>query len=180
VAGLDEQTRSLRSGATLSIVCVLESHHRAAVAALGDSPVVAVDRSGRVSESPDHNVRSNLEERKRAEERGGVYTGGYIVNSFSGEGLQIARALGDSGLEGIVSREPAVYTIEIGPQSVIVLASDGLFDPSHGESDRLIREMLALRESLPTFDAQALIAWAQRRGLADNATAVVWKAFAGD
>jgi serine/threonine protein phosphatase PrpC len=176
VAGLDEQTRQMHSGTTVSLVCVLESHRRAAVAVIGDSPVIAVDRDGQMIISPEHNVRTNLEEREQAQQRGGIYEAGYIRSPRTGEGLQMARALGDCGLDDILSREPTVYAVDLGPQSVIVLATDGVFDPSHAQSDRLIEEMMGLTKRPGAFDANTLIDWADRRGLMDNATAVVWKA----
>jgi serine/threonine protein phosphatase PrpC len=92
----------------------------------------------------------------------------------------MARALGDRLMGEVLSREPTVYTIEIGAQSVIVLASDGLLDPDHAEVARLAEEMLGLRSRGAPFDAEALIGWAEERGLFDNATAVVWNSAGGE
>jgi serine/threonine protein phosphatase PrpC len=87
VAGLDQQTRGMTSGSTVSLACILESHGRAAIAVLGDSPVVAVDRGGEMVLSPSHNVRSNPEERRTGERRGGIFRRGYLTNPATGYGL---------------------------------------------------------------------------------------------
>jgi serine/threonine protein phosphatase PrpC len=171
VRALDQGTRKERSGTTLSAVCLLESHEVATVAVLGDSPVFTLDRRGRTAVSPVHNVRVNLEERRQAEGRGGLYLSGYMVSAETGDGLQVSRALGDASLEGIVSREPQVYSVELGPGSLVVLATDGLVDLSAGEERAFAEEALK-----GTVDPESLIRWAERRGLRDNATAVVWRA----
>ena len=170
VRTLDEGTRLQRSGTTLSAVCLLDSHGTAAIAVLGDSPVFALDRGGRLTVSPVHNVRVNLGERRLAEARGGLYLSGYIVNAETGDGLQMSRGLGDAIMEGIISREPQVYSVELGPDSLVVLATDGLVDFSAGEEEAFVGEALKGR-----LDPETLIRWAERRGLRDNATAVIWR-----
>ncbi|MBI3274029.1 MAG: hypothetical protein HYZ69_02700, partial [Candidatus Colwellbacteria bacterium] len=121
---------------------------------------------------PEHNVRSNLEERKAAEQRGGIYSGGYIWNDLGslGQGLQMSRALGDAHLGNILSREPDVYTIAE-PLWVLV-ASDGLFDPGHSDTYRLLQEIEDYAKRNATADE--LMKWVEKRGLKDNATALVW------
>ncbi|MHB8764619.1 MAG: PP2C family serine/threonine-protein phosphatase [Deferrisomatales bacterium] len=180
VAGLDSLTRGMRSGTTVSAACVLESHGRAAVAVVGDSPVLAVARGGRTVVGPDHNARSNPAERAAAEARGGVYDpSGYLLNPATGRGLQMARALGDAALGPVLSREPEVFSLDLGPGNVLVLATDGLLDPAHGDTAGRAAELLALRRLGEGFTAQALVAWAEAGGLWDNATAVVWRAGEG-
>ncbi|OGM98613.1 MAG: hypothetical protein A2915_02150 [Candidatus Yanofskybacteria bacterium RIFCSPLOWO2_01_FULL_41_34] len=172
VADLNRSTRQYTVGSTFSGVIISEELNTASVAILGDSPVVIYDKQGRLHTSPEHNVRSNLEERKAAEERGGIYSGGYIWSDLSdlAQGLQISRALGDAHLDGILSREPEIYTIAE-PVWVLV-ASDGLFDPGHSDTPRLVEEVREFAKRNATADE--LMEWAEKRGLKDNATALVW------
>lgn len=179
VAALDCRTRGMAAGTTVSVACVLESHGRVAAAVVGDSPVVVLDRAGRAIVGPEHNVRSNPWERERAEGRGGRYRGGYILNPATGAGLQMARALGDSGMGGILSREPDLFTATLGPDSAVVLASDGLVDPSHASVRTRLEELIGLLRAAPDRDAESLLAWAGTAGLYDNATVVLWRAGAG-
>ena len=134
--------------------------------------MVVVDKQGAVHISPEHNVRSNLNERKAAEKRGGIYRDGYIWNDLSslGSGLQMSRALGDAHLGKILSREPDIYVIS-NPEWVLV-ASDGVFDPDHENTSQLIEKVkkYAIRRST----AGDIMKWAESRGLKDNATALVW------
>lgn len=173
VSALNLKTFHCHEGSTLSIACILESHNKASIAILGDSPVIVVDGKNKLYVSPEHNVRSNLEERRAAEKRGGVYSGGYIFIQGGGSfdyGLQLSRALGDSSLGSILSREPDIYTIQ--DPSWILVASDGLIDPGHKDTDDLYREIGKYAEKHAKADD--LMQWAKNRGLSDNATALVW------
>ena len=170
VRELDSATKDLRGGTTLSIAFVADFPRVAHVAIIGDSPVVILDSSGKLHVSPEHNVRTNLAERKGAEKRGGVYSYGYIWNHYGSHGLQMSRALGNADLGNIISKKPEIYTVDA-PVWVLV-ASDGLFDPGHGDTISLleeIKEYAALKAS-----ADMLMKWAEKRGLEDNATALVW------
>ncbi len=180
VAGeLDDLTRGMASGTTLSLAYVLESHHRVTIATIGDSPALVLDAGGRVWLSPSHNVRVNRPERHAAEKRGGQYDGaGYVRNPATGYGLQMSRALGDAAMGAVLSRKPELHTSSLGPGSFVILASDGVADPGHGESDRLLGEIVSLAHRTPAFDAASLLRWAEGRGLQDNATAVVWRSTA--
>mgnify|MGYP001601967863 CR=1 FL=1 len=172
VADLNFITDRSQDGSTLSAALVLYEPRIVSVAILGDSPVVVYDGSGKIHVSPEHNVRTNMEERRAAEERGGSCHGGYVYNK-EGIGLQMSRSLGDARLGTIISREPEIYSIA-DPQWVLV-ASDGIFDPSHtGYNARFHSGMhdLAARKA----SADDVVTWAEelRRGLSDNATALVW------
>ena len=170
VANLNSATRLYEAGSTFSGVIISEELDTASVAILGDSPVVILDGKGQLHISPEHNVRTNVNERKAAEARGGHYSQGYIWHSREEGGLQMSRALGDAHLDGILSREPEIYTI---PNPVWVLvASDGLFDPSHKSTESLLKDIEKFAKKRATADV--LMAWAKKRGLHDNATAVVW------
>lgn len=171
VADLNSQTKSYSEGSTFSAALLLDGVSKVWIAVLGDSPVAVLDKDGNIHISPEHNVRSNLEERKAAEKRGGIYANGYIWTDMSdlAKGLQMGRALGDSHFGNILSREPDIYTID-NPRWVLV-ASDGVFDPDH-ENTQLLEKVkkYAMRRS----SAKDIMKWAESRGLKDNATALVW------
>ena len=176
VAGLVRLTEAFDAGTTLAAAFVQESAARAVVAVLGDSAVVVVDSRGRAVVSPEHNARTNSAEREAAIRRGGVWeANGYITNPGSGYGVQLTRALGDAGMGPVLSRIPEVYSVDLGPESVIVLATDGVFDPAHSGGAEVAEQVLRLRGPGRPLDAKRMIEWAARRGLQDNATAVVWE-----
>jgi len=170
VLSLSTKTLCFNAGSTLSIACVLEDHNKVSVAVLGDSPVVVLDDKGHLHVSPEHNVRSNLKEREAAERRGGVYADGYLYKGNGDFGLQLSRALGDAYFEGIILREPEIYTIA-NPQWILV-ASDGLIDPVHSQSKVLFKKIAEYAQRHAS--AGDLMQWATSRGLNDNATALVW------
>ena len=171
VAELSRRTEHTTSGSTLSLVFILDNPCIASVAVLGDSPVVIYDGK-KLHISPEHNIRTNLEERAVAEKRGGTYSGGYLFGPIQYDlGLQMSRALGDSWMGEVLSRIPDVYMIK-NPHWILV-ASDGLFDPTHRDTKRLLSqiEMFAVRNA----SAKDLMRWAEHRGpIYNNATAVVW------
>lgn len=170
VAELALRTGDYETGSTISLALITDVPLKVSVAVLGDSPVVVYDKQGQLHISPEHNVRSNLEERKAAEQRGGIYCHGYISAPDSSGELQLSRALGDSFLGSVLSKEPDVYTIAE-PVWVLV-ASDGLFDPGHSDMHRLLEEIKEYAKRNATADE--LMKWAEKRGLRDNATALVW------
>lgn len=175
VADLNEGTRNSPCGSTFSAVCILESHDKASVAILGDSPVIVIDKNGRVHVSPCHNARTNLEERALAVERGGIYTGGYIYNHEMTHGLQMTRALGDREMGNVISRKPDVYTIEA-PRWICV-ASDGLVelldDVLNNDKNAAIDKIVEMAKG--GANAHDLLEWAKKKVLIDNTTIVVWQ-----
>lgn len=172
VARLHEETKGLYQGTTLAIACVLESHDKVSIAILGDSQVVVIDELGEAHVSPEHNVRTNFTERAAAMGRGAHYFEGRIHNYVIA--LQMSRALGDRELNSVLSREPEVYTIQA-PRWIAV-ASDGVLDPKHGESGKLIDELVELGKK--GADAKRLMSWVHGpdHRLSDNASVIVWKA----
>lgn len=164
------KTENLTSGSTLSLALVVYAPLQVSVAILGDSPVVVLDKQGELHLSPEHNVRSNLDERRAAEKRGGIYDHGYIFEPIGRNGLQMSRALGDAHLGKIISREPEIYTIA--KPAWVLVASDGLFDPSHKDTSGLMEEIKDFAVAGAT--AERLMEWAEERELQDNATALVW------
>jgi serine/threonine protein phosphatase PrpC len=165
------RTAHFRAGSTFSAALILENHKKVSIAVLGDSPVIVLDQDGQLHISPEHNVRSNLKERKAAQKRGGIYRDGYIFTHDETRGLQMSRALGNAHLNEILLREPDVYTIT-NPQWILV-ASDGVFDPGHHNTSSLLEEMRKYAAHRCTADD--IMQWAEHRGLHDNATALVWR-----
>jgi serine/threonine protein phosphatase PrpC len=174
VEALAYMTQNEKSGTTLSIIYIPDDESRAHVAVIGDSPVIITDKNGKIRVSPEHNVRSNPGELDAARERGAIYSGGYIFDPTSRGGLQLSRALGDRELARVLSREPDVYSVELGKESIIVVASDGVFDPSHGDVSTEIAQAVDLVRG--GGNAQALVDDAIMRMTGDNATAIVWRA----
>lgn len=175
VGDLDRRTRGMGPGTTVSLAYVVESDRRVTVATVGDSPVIVCDAEGAVWVSRSHNVRVNPEERHAAERRGGEYDGfGYVRNPSTGYGLQMSRALGDAAMGSVLGREPELHSCSLGPESFVILATDGVADPAHREADRVVGEIVSLARRTVPFDASTLLRWAGARGLQDNATAVVW------
>lgn len=170
VSILVDKTSALRSGSTLSVAWVMEDREEVAVAVLGDSPIIVIDKQGKINLSPDHNVRTNAIERKRAVERGAYYDGRYIYNR-SGRGLEMSRALGDIGLNNILSRDPEIYTVN--EPLWVIIGSDGIFDPEH-ESLIAFAEKL-VRQLQMGSSATNVMQWVKSRGLEDNATVLIWK-----
>lgn len=146
VKELAERTNQMFAGSVLSLVITENPFHTAFIAVLGDSIVAIKNKSGDMFIAPEHNVRSNLAERNAAISRGGVYVNGYIW-SRGGKGLQMSRSLGDSLIGEIVSREPEIFEVELGEESIILVASDGLLDPAHlQEPAVIIQEVMRLIE----------------------------------
>ncbi|NTW30767.1 MAG: protein serine/threonine phosphatase 2C family protein [Candidatus Moranbacteria bacterium] len=173
IADLVEKTRSYTMGTTLSLALVVEREGMlpaVSIAVLGDSPVIVVDRAGRIDVSPEHNVGSNPEERQAIIARGGFVRHGYAYYNRNSYGLQMGRALGDRAFDGILSREPDVYTIS--DPAWILVASDGVFDQEHSGYVP-VEELEALAKAGAT--AEQVLDWAEEFELLDNATAVVWK-----
>lgn len=170
---LGEMTKDMRSGSTLSIVVVPDNERRAYVAVIGDSPVIILDAEGQLNISPDHNARSNEAERQAAISRGASYDKQYLRDPVTGDGLQMARSLGDSTMASFLSREPDVYDVELGSHSFVIVASDGVLDPFHEDTakqEKRLAEMVARGA-----DAKALVEDALARKTGDNATAIVYR-----
>lgn len=190
VAKLDEETREMKSGSTLSLVYIPKDAKRAYVAVLGDSPVIIFgdwheDEHGErtnLNVSPEHNVRTNKEERVAAEARGGIYERGYVWVPTSGPrdyptGIQLSRALGDCWMYDILNRKPEIYSVPLCPGSVVLLASDGLL--GHTDSDAYKEALISISLGMILEkNTTGLLRRAKKikaRGFDDNATAIMWK-----
>ncbi len=170
ISRLNETTHMFREGSTISVAYVLEERNEVWAAVLGDSPIVVIDKIGKVYIGPNHNVRTNMAERSAAEKRGGRYDGKYIRNS-DGTGLQLTRALGDSQMAGIVSREPEIFAVN--DPVWVAVASDGMLDPAHRDKGSSLNEFVSFGKA--SAGAEELMSWANGHVLDDNATVVVWK-----
>jgi len=177
---LDEKTNFLPSGSTASIVFIpfnkegdWNATKIAYVAILGDSPVIIRDKDGKINISPEHNVRSNVTERNRCMSRGGVVDNGYVFKDFySSHGIQMSRALGDTDLVPVITREPEVYSVELGPKSWAMVATDGVFDPGHESMDGVddVAQMID-----GGCNAEAIVDRALKIPTGDNVTVILWR-----
>ena len=173
-AALDALTNDMPYGSTASIVFILKDESAAFIAVLGDSPVVARMTGGSIYVGPDHNVRSNENEKRAAEKRGGHYGGGYIWNNEFGSrarGLQMGRAFGDSNMGKIVTKEPEICQIPLG--SWLLVGSDGLFDPGHANTGAAIQTLAQIIDEGAT--ARQLVNCALAVPTGDNVTAILWR-----
>jgi serine/threonine protein phosphatase PrpC len=139
-------TQHYEPGSTISLVFIPANDDTASVAIMGDSPVIIKDAEGKINISPDHNVRTNYIEAEAAKSRGGFVEGGYLFQSYDGMGLQMARALGDSYLNKVLSRTPEIYGVKINKDSFIIAASDGCFDPGHYDFKKAAQTIVELVE----------------------------------
>lgn len=178
---LNEKTKHMDSGSTVSLVYIHEANDRgdaarAFVAILGDSPVMIKDKNGDLVMSMEHNARTNLTEREAAIQRGAVYYDGYIwddPNSDTRNGLQLTRALGDSALAKFLNREPEVYAVDLGRESFVAVMSDGVVDPGHKDQKAITDNLASILARGGT--AADLLNDALKRRTRDNATVVLWK-----
>lgn len=168
---LNKRTQHMGSGCAASIAIIKADGSEVITGILGDAPVLVKKADGELWLSPEHNVRSNPSEVKAAQERGGFVSGGYLFASYSGGGLQMSRALGDTNLDKVLSREPEIFRLLVGVGSFVLVASDGLFDPSH-QDDLSEATAVAIERGL---DAEKLVKIALSVPTRDNVTAILVK-----
>ena len=158
-------------GSTMSLAFVPTKGRFVYCAILGDSPIIIKDSKGAINISPDHNVRTNMEEKRAAEARGGFVIRGYLYRSYDGPGLQMARALGDSYLRKVISYKPDIYSVRVNKDSFIVVATDGAFDPGHYNFEKEAEAVVKLVEE--GAEAQTIVDRAVAVPTGDNVTAMV-------
>lgn len=171
---LDSITKEYSCGSTISLAFVPKTTiPHIYLATLGDSPVVVRLPSGVCHVSESHNVRTNLDERRAAELRGGSYRQGYIWNGMGdfSEGLQMARALGDGTMGPVVSKDPDIEMCSLG--DFVLLATDGAFDAGHENELQAIADVVALIDE--GGEAQAIVDRTAHERNSDNVTAVLLK-----
>jgi serine/threonine protein phosphatase PrpC len=165
------QTQAEYAGSTLSLAYIPYRGNTVYGAVLGDSPILIKDAEGKINISPEHNVRTNMEERRAAEARGGFVMNGYLCQSYDGGGLQMARALGDASLSRVLSRVPDIYSVKVNTDSFVIVATDGAFDPGHYEFAKAAEDVAKLVEA--GGNAQEVVNRAVEARTGDNVTAVV-------
>jgi len=171
VAKLSRETSTMRAGSTASLVFIPKDEHRVEIAVLGDSPVIAKLADGSIFVSEEHNVRTNMAEADAAIARGGFVNSGYLFASYSGNGLQMTRSLGDYELDSVLSREPEVFSHVLGKDSWVLVCSDGAVDPGHIDAKDSIDSIVALVEA--GGDAQEIVERALAAKTGDNVTAIL-------
>lgn len=172
-ASLHQETRSNDGGSTLSTVFITPDKQKVFVGTLGDSPVVIRDKSGLVVVSAEHNARTNPAELEAAKLKGARFDGFYIYPPGLDHGLQLTRALGDADFDTVLNREPEVRSAELGKNSFVLVASDGLIDPAHEDTAEQIDRLVGLIDKGAT--AKDLVQDALNRNTGDNATAILWR-----
>lgn len=166
-----KETRGMDAGSTISLVYISETSERAFVAILGDSLVIVKNAHG-LWISPEHNIRVNQADKKIVLSKGAFSDGYYMSASKLGQGLQLTRSLGDASFDRFLIREPEIFScFNLNKDSFIIVASDGLLDPSH--NDRNVESLRNIVEKGGT--AYDLVNDAIRRKTGDNVTAVLWK-----
>ncbi len=166
---LDSITNEYHAGSTISLALVPKGEDVVHFATLGDSPVIVRSPQGVCKVSTSHNVRSNIDERIAAINRGGEYYNGYIWNGVGdlAEGVQMGRALGDCALGPILSKTPDIETHEIG--DFLLLATDGVFDSEHCNEKQAIADVVRMIDSGGT--AETIVQ--SRRTYYDNSTVIL-------
>lgn len=168
---LSDETEYMGSGCAASLAFIPADGRYVIIGVLGDAPVLVKKADGEVWLAPEHNVRSNRAEADAAIARGGFVQSGYLFTRLSGSGLQMSRALGDRYLGPVLNREPEVFTLPTGPGSFVLVASDGLFDPSH-ETNPSVGIAQAIEAGV---DASKLVEAALAIPTYDNVTAILVK-----
>jgi serine/threonine protein phosphatase PrpC len=173
---LNRLTLTHLPGSTASVVFIPDEAREVFWAVLGDSPVALMDSKGTMCFGPDHNVRTNPQERAAALARGGTYFEGYLGDpDLPDIGLQMARSLGDSDLSRVLNREPELEATTLGGNGIVLVGSDGLLAPWEGPREKQLTRLLHLIEK--GADAEAIVQDALARNTGDNVTALVWKFF---
>lgn len=154
---LNQLTKNFYSGASSMLALLTE--RKLYVALLGDCVAMTLNNQGGVWKVPDHNIRSNKEEARRAIERGGFIQNGYLFSRMSGNGLQMSRSLGDRYLNSILDRNAEIWEITIYAIDKILLGSDGILDPRHQKTTLDLSSIKSPKEVIHNSD--------------DNATAIL-------
>ena len=168
-------TQDLECGTTATLLYLPEDAASAHLAVLGDSPAAFTNEMGQWVLGPDHNIRSNPDEKAAAWARGADFENGYLYDPENpGFELQMARSLGDRSLNRVLNREPEILSVRLGAGGFGLVASDGILNPREGPpAPQLERLMALVRDGA---DAPALAEDARRRQTGDNVSVIVWRA----
>lgn len=167
---LKKETENYSAGTTASIVFV-SKYNWAVAGILGDSPVLIKTLDGSIWLSPEHNVRTNAEDCERAQALGASISGGYMFATWFGSGLQMTRALGDKEFDKVLNRNPEIFRFPLKVGSFVLVASDGVFDPSHGSH----KSAEITKKIEDGWNAKRLVQDAVDEPTQDNATAILLK-----
>jgi serine/threonine protein phosphatase PrpC len=141
---------------------------------IGDCSVI-IQSDKELHISPQHNARTNIDERHAAERRGGEYIEKALRSPDGGCWIQLARALGDANFGNVILREPEIYSLALLPKSVVLVCSDGLLDRSReNKIEQRAAELMKRISSQDEFSFARIIENASMIS-GDNTTAIVWK-----
>lgn len=173
---LNARTEQDTSGSTLSIAAISENEEKAYIAILGDSPVIGIAGGEEpLFISPEHNAGTNKEEREaviaRGGERGLVYKK-HIFAPGARYGLQVTRAFGNAAFGNIISKEPEIFVLDLLPESVFLLATDGIWKDRSKRTDEVFD---LLKKIYAGCTARELVWKAVSEYSSDNTTAIIWR-----
>ena len=175
------QTSNSQHGTT-SVWAVIEptsdTTFRAAVANLGDSRFVSINRNGTINfVTQDHKPKLHAETTRI------VQAGGFVSGDRVDGQLAVARAIGDSfyksnpGLaahQQKVSCVPDISFVDLSNQDIIFIACDGLFEKLTTEQlAQFIVNDINLTANDPAVIACSLLDYSLESGSRDNMSAIV-------
>jgi serine/threonine protein phosphatase PrpC len=173
IGALRAEAADRYEGSSASLAFVDERSARVTIGVLGDSPVIFRDDGGNCLMGPLHNTFHNPEDAQRAIERGALLVGPYLVRSDTMSGVNLTRTIGDAELD-FLGRTAEVVEADLGPESFVVLMSDGVFNRVAATPAVLVERTVALIDS--GVDPQAIVDDALAGGSDDNVTVVLWRA----
>ena len=172
IGALRAEAADRYEGSSVSLAFVDERNARVTVGVLGDSPVIVRDAAAACVIGPLHNTFLDPEDAQRAIERGALLVGPYLVRSDTMSGVNLTRTIGDAEFE-FLGRTPETVDADLGPESFVLLASDGVFNQDAPDPPALVERMTALVDA--GVDAQGLVDDALAKGSDDNVTVVLWR-----
>lgn len=130
---LVSDTKKEVSGSSVSIVWIEPDKEKITVGVLGDSPIVVSPLNDTAFSAPQHNIRLCPRDVAFIRARIGKWDlgrasvkNGYIWDPSGDRGVNLTRALGDAGFEGLLLREPFVESWPFRQESILLLATDGV------------------------------------------------------
>jgi len=166
---------AFKSGCTFIMVFVPRNRSQAHVCAIGDPMVLIKNKEGDVIINPVHTTQ-NPAELKSVLKRG-VFCDpeGFICDGSYPEDpshrLPVTRVVGNFHLDHILNRNPAIYSVELGPESYIGLGSDGV--ARHHKPGEIRRFIRLLEKGI---SAENLVARVQKRRIITGIIGrLIWK-----
>lgn len=167
-------TRKLEAGTTVSAVFIYRDKPLVLVSVVGDSPVVILTNDGPFI-GPDHNVRTNPQERERCIARGARYKNGYIFSNISPDwGLQMSRSFGDRDMGDVIEHIPEFFSLQRADGGYIALMTDGVIDSGHASSESIKTTADFIHDGAEAADLVRRVLDIEG-DYKDNATAIVWR-----